>query len=134
MRTGRGTESDGSAYEIVVRDIDSGAPRVNAPLASPSSYVEFTFPANLALEYTLWMRLKTRNDHWANDSLWVQFTGWVNAAGLCCVGGRHDGGDGASVLLHSAEARTRRQSAARAAPWHLALISTDSHRSRMCGP
>ncbi len=73
--------TDGSNFAFIVRDIDAGAPKVNAPLASPSSYVEFTFPADPTLEYKLWMRLKAKDDHWANDSLWVQFTGSVDAAG-----------------------------------------------------
>jgi len=75
------TESDGSSNGIVVRDVDTGEPKVSAPLAAPSSYAEFTFPADPTLEYKLWIRLNAKNDHWANDSLWVQFTGAVNAAG-----------------------------------------------------
>jgi hypothetical protein len=66
---------------IVVRDTDTGAPKVNTPLAAPSSYAQFTFPADPTLEYKLWIRLKAQNDHWANDSIWVQFTGSVDAAG-----------------------------------------------------
>ena len=36
--------SEGSAYGIVVRDIDTGAPKVNAPLAAPSSYASSRSP------------------------------------------------------------------------------------------
>jgi hypothetical protein len=73
--------SNGSPDEIVVRDIDAGAPKINAPLASPSSYAEFSFPADPTLEYKLWIRLKAKDNQWANDSLWVQFTGSTDAAG-----------------------------------------------------
>jgi hypothetical protein len=74
-------EGEGSTYAVSIRDADTGAPKVNAPLAAPSSYVDITFPADPTLEYKLWIRMKAEDDHWANDSIWVQFTGSTDAAG-----------------------------------------------------
>jgi hypothetical protein len=73
--------SEGSAHGIVVRDRNAAAPKVTTPLANPASYAEFTFPADPTLEYKLWIRLKAASNHWANDSLWIQFTGATDAAG-----------------------------------------------------
>lgn len=73
--------AEGAAYDIVVRDPNAGAPKINEPLASPPSHVEFAFPADPTLEYKLWIRLKAQNDYWGNDSLWVQFSGAVDARG-----------------------------------------------------
>jgi hypothetical protein len=74
-------EPEGSSSNLVVRDVEAGAPKVNAPLASPMSYVQFGFVADPTLEYKLWIRLKAKNDYWGNDSVWVQFNGSVDASG-----------------------------------------------------
>jgi hypothetical protein len=69
------------AVHLVVRDLDGGAPKVNAPLASPASYVDYGFVADPTLEYKLWIRVKAQNNYWGNDSIWVQFGGATDAAG-----------------------------------------------------
>jgi hypothetical protein len=53
---------------------DAGAPKLNAPLANPTNYFEVTARAQGATPYTLWLRGKADNDHWANDSVFVQFS------------------------------------------------------------
>ena len=73
--------SEGAASNMLVRNPDAGAPKISAPLAAPSSYVEFSFPADPTQEYKLWIRLRAQNDYWGNDSVWVQFTGAADAAG-----------------------------------------------------
>jgi hypothetical protein len=59
----------------VVRQPNTNAARVNQALASPASYVEFTFQAEANVPYHLWIRAKAENNSWANDSVWVQFSG-----------------------------------------------------------
>jgi hypothetical protein len=58
-----------------------GAPKVNAPAASPVSYVDLSFPVDASRTYKLWLRLKADGNGWANDSVWVQFSGATDLAG-----------------------------------------------------
>jgi hypothetical protein len=60
---------------------DAGAPKAEAPAAAPASYVDLTFAPDPTQTYKLWVRLKADRNSWANDSVWVQFTGAVGAAG-----------------------------------------------------
>jgi hypothetical protein len=60
---------------------DLAAPKLTTPLATPANYFEVTFQANAGVPYRLWMRAKAENNHWANDSVFVQFSGSVNASG-----------------------------------------------------
>jgi hypothetical protein len=62
-------------------DPNFGAPKVTAPLSSPSSYYELPFVADPTQTYKLWVRMKADRNSWANDSLWVQFSGSADAAG-----------------------------------------------------
>ena len=56
-------------------DPDAGAPKLNAALASPTSYIDLWVLADPSQTYKLWVRLKAQNDSWANDSIFVQFEG-----------------------------------------------------------
>lgn len=67
--------------QIRLHHPNANAPKLQAPLANPTDYVEFGFLADPTQEYKLWIRLKADNDHWANDSVFVQFTGAKDAAG-----------------------------------------------------
>jgi len=60
---------------------DAGAPKVNAPAAAPAGYVDLGFAADPTQTYKLWVRLKADRNYWGNDSVWVQFTGAVDASG-----------------------------------------------------
>jgi endonuclease/exonuclease/phosphatase family metal-dependent hydrolase len=60
---------------------DAGKPKVEVPLASPSSYFEMTFSAEAGTAYRLWIRGKAENNSPYNDSVHVQFSGSVNASG-----------------------------------------------------
>ena len=60
---------------------DAGAAKLAAPLASPQHYVDFTFDASAATPYRLWLRGKADGNSWANDSVFVQFSGAVDGAG-----------------------------------------------------
>jgi len=58
-----------------------GAPKVTIPVAYPNSYVGIPFVADPTQVYKLWLRLKADNNSWANDSVWVQFSGAADLAG-----------------------------------------------------
>ena len=60
---------------------DAGAPKQTTALAAPKNYFEMGFVADPTQEYKLWVRLKAQNDSWANDSVFVQFTGAKDASG-----------------------------------------------------
>jgi Putative Ig domain len=61
---------------------DRGAAKVSAPLAAPVNYFEITFNAQAGLPYHLWMRGKADKNNWANDSVYVQFSGAVDSRGV----------------------------------------------------
>jgi hypothetical protein len=60
---------------------DAGAPKLLSPLAAPASYFELTFNAIAGVPYHLWIRGRADADYYGNDSVFVQFSGSVNAAG-----------------------------------------------------
>ena len=61
---------------------NAGAPKVTTPAANPASYVDIPFIADPTQTYKLWIRLKADGNNFANDSVWVQFTGSTTAAGV----------------------------------------------------
>jgi len=66
----------------LVANPDAGASKVAAPLASPQNYFEMTFTAEAGVGYHLWMRGKAAGNLWSNDSVYVQFSGSVDASGV----------------------------------------------------
>ncbi len=60
---------------------DAAVPKLTVALAAPANYFELTFNAEAGRAYRLWMRGRAQNDAWANDSVWVQFSGSVTSAG-----------------------------------------------------
>ncbi|HEV3486196.1 MAG TPA: endonuclease/exonuclease/phosphatase family protein, partial [Vicinamibacterales bacterium] len=75
-RAGKWTLS-GSA----VRHPDAGASKISTALASPSNYFEMSFNAVAGKPYRLWLHGRADSDYWGNDSVFVQFSGSVNASG-----------------------------------------------------
>ncbi|MGB2714074.1 MAG: phospholipase D-like domain-containing protein [Vicinamibacterales bacterium] len=75
--TADGTAAGGS---LMVHP-DAGAAKLTAPLANPSNYFELQFNAEAGRGYRLWIRGKAANDYWANDSVFVQFSGSVTSSG-----------------------------------------------------
>lgn len=71
------TAADG----VRAHDPDLGSPRLQAPHAQPASFFEVSFVADPTQVYKLWVRGKAAGNHWANDSVWLQFTGATNVAG-----------------------------------------------------
>jgi len=60
---------------------DAGAAKVTSAAASPANYVELTFTAEAGKPYRLWARGKADSNYWANDSVFVQFSGSVTSSG-----------------------------------------------------
>jgi hypothetical protein len=60
---------------------NANAAKLTVPLAAPANYFEVTFEADAGVPYRLWMRASAEANHWANDSVFVQFSGSVTAAG-----------------------------------------------------
>jgi hypothetical protein len=61
---------------------DKAQPRVDAALTNPVDYAEITFSAEAGVPYRLWMRARAHNNHWSNDSVYLQFSGSVTASGV----------------------------------------------------
>jgi hypothetical protein len=57
------------------------APKTAAPLADPTHHLDVGFVADPTLTYKLWVRLKADDNHYTNDSIWVQFSGAVDVSG-----------------------------------------------------
>ena len=60
---------------------DGGGAKLTSAFAAPANYVEFTFDADAGLSYRLWLRGRADNNYWGNDSVFVQFSGAVDASG-----------------------------------------------------
>jgi hypothetical protein len=75
--TGDASAADG----IALGTIDAGLAKLANALAAPADYVELTLQAEADTAYRLWMRGKAQNNSWANDSVFVQFSNSVDAAG-----------------------------------------------------
>ncbi len=65
----------------LIRHPDAGAAKITTPLASPVHYFEQTFTAEAGVPYRLWIRGRADQDYWANDSVFVQFSGSVTSSG-----------------------------------------------------
>jgi exonuclease III len=60
---------------------DAGAAKVLQALSAPVSYFELTFDADASKPYRLWIRAVAQNNHYYNDSVYVQFDRSTDAAG-----------------------------------------------------
>jgi hypothetical protein len=70
-----------AAGGVAVGSPDVGAAKVSSAAATPADYVEFTFAAEAGLPYRVWLRGRAEKDSWANDSVFVQFSGSVTEGG-----------------------------------------------------
>jgi hypothetical protein len=59
---------------VTLATADTGFSTVNAPIASPTDYVDATFTAPAGTPYALWLRLKATANSKYNDSVWVQLS------------------------------------------------------------
>jgi hypothetical protein len=75
--------ADGSAASgLRIENPDLRAPKLNSALAVPSDYFELSFDAEAGRPYRLWLRSRALNDSYQNDSVFVQFSNSVDAAGV----------------------------------------------------
>jgi hypothetical protein len=75
------TSDPSAAGGARLQNPNANAAKISTPLASPTRYFEMTFNAEGGVGYRLWMRGKATSDHWANDSVYVQFDRSVDQGG-----------------------------------------------------
>lgn len=75
------TAMTGAAGSVAMVNPDRGAAKVATPLASPSSYVEFTVHVAAGVPYRLWLRMRAQDNRYTNDSLYVQLSGATTTGG-----------------------------------------------------
>jgi hypothetical protein len=61
-----------------VQSVEKGWSKTDKPWADPGNYVEATFQPAARTPYRVWLRMKAGRT--SDDSVWVQFTGSLNAA------------------------------------------------------
>jgi endonuclease/exonuclease/phosphatase family metal-dependent hydrolase len=70
-----------AAGDTVLRDPNNNGGKISSAAANPTDYFEATFNAEAGRPYRLWIRGKAENDASENDSVFVQFSGSVDANG-----------------------------------------------------
>jgi hypothetical protein len=76
-RVARSDAAGGSALS----NPDRGAAKAGNALESPPSFVDIQFNAAAGVPYRLWIRMRAEGDAYWNDSLFLQFSGRVDAQG-----------------------------------------------------
>jgi hypothetical protein len=69
------TASTSGAGGLKMTSADLGWSSTDAPVATPSDFVEFEFDADAGLDYRIWLRLRAAGDSKWNESVWLQFSG-----------------------------------------------------------
>ncbi len=77
IRSVDSTAADG----VALWNPDNGVGKVMPAPEPPQNYVEITFNAQAATPYHLWIRMRAQNNFYGNDSIHVQFSDAVDAAG-----------------------------------------------------
>jgi regulation of enolase protein 1 (concanavalin A-like superfamily)/phosphatidylserine/phosphatidylglycerophosphate/cardiolipin synthase-like enzyme len=77
VRVSDGAASGGAALQ----NTDHRAAKISPALASPANYFETTFDAQAGTPYHLWVRMRATSDSTGNDSIHVQFSDSIDAAG-----------------------------------------------------
>ena len=88
--------SDGAGGAMLLNP-DKGAAKRETAYLTPSSYVEFTVNVAAGVPYRLWLRSRATNNSYNNDSLYVQFSGAVDATGAPLA--RIGTGSGLAMIL-----------------------------------
>ena len=60
---------------------DASAPKIGTASPAPANFVELSFNATAGVPYRLWLRSRAQSDYYGNDSVFVQFSGSVDAGG-----------------------------------------------------
>ena len=64
-----------AAGGFVMHHPDAGVYKLSSALANPTNYFELTVNVEANVPYHLWARLKPQDDYWANESVFIQFSG-----------------------------------------------------------
>jgi hypothetical protein len=70
-----------AADGVALLNADKGAAKVTAAAAAPASYVDVPFTAPAGVPYQIWIRMRAQGNGYANDSIYVQLSGAVDASG-----------------------------------------------------
>jgi len=65
-----------------LQNANAGAAKPSSALANPAHYFDMTFYAEAGTPYRLWLRGKADKNSYANDSVFVQFSGSVDKLGV----------------------------------------------------
>jgi hypothetical protein len=60
---------------------DNGAAKIGTASAAPASYVDVPFTAQAGVKYQVWLRMRAAGNSYANDSVFMQLSGAVDASG-----------------------------------------------------
>jgi hypothetical protein len=74
-------EATGAAGDVALYNPNRDVGKLPAAAAAPASYVEVRFYAAAGVPYHLWFRMSAEADAYWNDSMFVQFSGAVDAQG-----------------------------------------------------
>ena len=74
-------QAAGAAGGIALHNPNLNVAKLAAAAAAPASYVDVRFYAAAGVPYHLWFRMSAEGDSYTNDSMFVQFSGAVDAAG-----------------------------------------------------
>jgi hypothetical protein len=86
-----------AASGLALANPDRRAAKLTAPVPSPASYVDVPFSVQAGVPYHVWIRMRAEGNSYANDSIYVQLTGAVDAAGRPVA--RLGTADGDAVVL-----------------------------------
>jgi hypothetical protein len=70
-----------AASAIALENTDLGEAKRTTALASPVNYVDLRFNAQAGMPYWMWVRMRAKDNGYANDSVFVQFSGSVTSTG-----------------------------------------------------
>ncbi len=73
-------EDTTAAGGVALSNADLGAPKIATALASPASFVDVPFNAQAGVSYQVWLRMRADRNSASNDSVYVQFSGAVDAS------------------------------------------------------
>ena len=78
----RSTADASAASDVRMENPDGPLPKLSTPLASPADFFDLTFTAEGKRPYRLWLRARAQSNSYNNDSVFVQFSGSVDRAGV----------------------------------------------------
>lgn len=90
------TQVSGAAGGWALYNPNANASKVGSAAAAPASYVDVRFYAAAGVPYQLWFRMRAEADSYANDSMFVQFSGSVDAQGNAV---KRIGTTGAGIII-----------------------------------